>query len=75
MCRNKRILSSLQIDLETFHLKASMSIERCFSDVHVRVSGSIRILSKIIEFEMYRKECDNENDDDSDRDDKLLECV
>ena len=66
-----------QIDLETFHLKASMSIERCFLPflIYMRLSGSLRILRKVIEFEMYRKECDNENGDDSDRDDKLLECV
>ena len=66
-----------QIDLETFHLKASMSIERSFLPflIYMRLSGSLRILRKVIEFEMYRKECDNENDDDSDRDDKLLECV
>ena len=46
-----------------------------FFDIYVRLSGSLRILRKVIEFEMYRKECDNENGDDSDRDDKLFECV
>ena len=66
-----------QIDLETFQLKASMSIERCFLPflIYMRLSGSLRILRKVIEFDMYRKECDNENGDDSDRDDKWLECV
>ena len=66
-----------QIDLETFQLKASMSIERCFLPflIYMRLSGSLRILRKVIEFEMYRKECDNEKHDNSDRDDKLLECV
>ena len=65
-----------QIDLETFHMKASMSIEICFLPflIYMRLSGSSRILRKVIEFEMYRKECDNKNDD-SDRDDKLLEWV
>ena len=58
-------------------MKASMSIEiRVLPfQLYMWASWITRILNIVIEFEMYRKECDNENDDDSDRDDKLLESV